>query len=112
MSEYIILILAGLDLCGASTLTPFLPVIAETMGASTLEISFLLSLYAVCQVIFGPIIGSFSDGFGRVFSLQISFLGSALTGVFIAILFYFENQTHYWLYIAIIPMAVLRHAQV
>ena len=109
-SQLSLLFLAGLDISGGSTLRPFLGIIAEQLGASPLEIGFFLSLYGVFQIIFGPIIGNASDKMGRKTLLQLSFLFSAMTPFLILIINTLQLH-HYCLCLAIIPMAVFRHAQ-
>eukprot|EP01083_Nonionella_stella_P154220 496621_1 len=77
--ENLLLCLATLDLSGGSTLRPFIPLIAEHLGASTLEIGFIASFYACIQIAFAPIIGTFSDNIGRKTLLALSFLLSSFT---------------------------------
>ena len=111
MSTIYLLSLAALDLSGGATLRPFLPIIAENMGASSLEIGFLFSFYSIFQIIFGPIIGNLSDNYmGRKKLLQFSFFCSSLTP-FIIMMVNTYKYNYYVLYLSIIPMAVFRHSQ-
>eukprot|EP01084_Bolivina_argentea_P313586 543051_1 len=80
------------------------------MGASTLEIGFISSIYAIVQIISGPIIGTLSDNIGRKQLLQFSFLASSLTPLIIIIINLFQFN-YYLLFISIIPMAIFRHSQ-
>lgn len=45
--------------------SPLLPVYAETMGASGVELGLAFSAFAIVQAIFGPITGRLSDRFPR-----------------------------------------------
>lgn len=105
-----VLSLALLDLCAASVVTPFLPVIAENLGANTLQIGIVSTVYGVVQVIFAPLIGQLSDNNGRKASLQLGFAGSCLTALLILIITSL-NLHFIFLYLAILPMAMFRHSQ-
>ncbi|MEM7771649.1 MAG: MFS transporter [Cyanobacteria bacterium P01_A01_bin.37] len=72
------------DLIGFGIITPLLPFIAETYGASPLEVTLLFSLYSLMQLIFTPFWGSLSDRIGRRPILLLSYLGSALSYIFFA----------------------------
>eukprot|EP01083_Nonionella_stella_P154221 496622_1 len=108
--ENLLLCLATLDLSGGSTLRPFIPLIAEHLGASTLEIGFIASFYACIQIAFAPIIGTFSDNIGRKTLLALSFLLSSFTPLLVLLIHTFGYSYHF-LFISIIPMAIFRHSQ-
>ena len=109
-SQTWLLCLSALDISGGSTLRPFLPIIAEHMGASALEIGFILSTYGFFQIMCGPLLGRLSDTIGRKLILQSSFFFSALTPLLILAI-----RTLHWhygyLFVCIIPMAAFRSAQ-
>jgi DHA1 family tetracycline resistance protein-like MFS transporter len=66
-----------LDLLGFGIVIPILPLYAETMRASGPQISLLLAIYSLMQLIFSPILGRLSDRGGRRPVLLLSIFGSA-----------------------------------
>ena len=111
MSEsFYILCLSMLDMCGSSTILPFLPIIADDLGASTLKIGFIQFIYASLQTLFGPLIGNFSDNFGKKLTLKLGFIASIVTQILLLLSLKFKYK-YYVLYICIIPMAIFRHSQ-
>ncbi len=73
-----------IDFVGFGLILPLLPFWAEHLGANPLEVGLILTLYALAQFIFTPILGSLSDRFGRkpiiVVSLLIEAFAFALSG--------------------------------
>ena len=57
---------------------PLLPFYAEKLGASPFEVGMLLSVYAVCQLFSGPLLGRASDHTGRKPLLIVSQLGTLI----------------------------------
>lgn len=55
---------------------PLLPFYAEKLGASPFEVGWLIGVYAVCQLISGPLLGRMSDHMGRKPLLIVSQLGT------------------------------------
>ena len=55
---------------------PLLPFYAQSMGASDFTVGLLLSSYALCQLVAGPILGKLSDQYGRKPLLILSQLGT------------------------------------
>lgn len=53
------------DILGLTIILPLLPFYAESMGASPFVVGLLISSYAFCQLIAGPLLGQLSDKFGR-----------------------------------------------
>lgn len=64
------------DVLGLSIMTPLLPFYAEHLGASAFVVGGLISTYAFCQLIAGPILGRMSDHMGRKPLLIVSQIGT------------------------------------
>lgn len=73
---------------GFSIIMPVLPYYAESLGANAFQLGLLITVYAVCQFIFAPIWGAYSDRVGRKPVLLAGILGYSFT----FILFGFANQ--------------------
>lgn len=58
---------------------PVLPYYAESMGANAFQLGMLITVYAICQFIFAPIWGAYSDRIGRKPVLLIGIMGFAVT---------------------------------
>src|SRR5688572_16850092 len=63
---------------------PLLPFYAEHMGASATTVGLLVSTFAVCQLIGGPILGRLSDRFGRRPLLLVSQVGTLIGFIILA----------------------------
>src|SRR5258706_13407499 len=55
---------------------PLLPFYAEKLGASPTQVGLLIAVYAVCQLISGPLLGRASDFTGRKPLLLVSQAGT------------------------------------
>lgn len=55
---------------------PLLPFYAEKLGASPQQVGWLVSIYALCQLFSGPLLGSLSDRMGRKPLLIVSQIGT------------------------------------
>lgn len=64
---------------GFSIIMPVLPYYAESMGANAFQLGLLITVYAICQFIFAPIWGAYSDRVGRRPLLLLGILGYAVT---------------------------------
>lgn len=64
---------------GFSIIMPVLPYYAESMGANAFQLGLLITVYAVCQFIFAPIWGAYSDRVGRKPILFTGILGFSFT---------------------------------
>ncbi len=73
---------------GFSIIMPVLPYYAESLGASAFQLGLLMTVYAICQFIFAPVWGAFSDRIGRKPVLLLGIIGYAFT----FILFGFSTQ--------------------
>ncbi|HEU5349765.1 MAG TPA: MFS transporter [Ktedonobacterales bacterium] len=73
------------DITGFGLILPLLPFWAERLGANPFEVGLILTVYAVAQFLFTPVLGVLSDRFGRrpviLISLLIEALGFALTAL-------------------------------
>ena len=63
---------------------PLLPFYAEHMGASATTVGLLVSSFAACQLIGGPVLGRLSDRFGRRPLLLVSQAGTLIGFVILA----------------------------
>lgn len=68
-----------LDLLGFGIVIPILPLYAERMHASDVQIGLLMSIYSLMQLFFAPVWGRLSDRAGRRPVLLISIAGSCLS---------------------------------
>jgi multidrug resistance protein len=68
-----------IDFIGFSVLFPVLPLYADRLGASPLQVGLILTLYALAQLLFLPVWGWISDRVGRRPVLLISLLGTVLS---------------------------------
>ena len=60
------------DVFGMTLVIPLLAIYAETFGATPLQATLLVSVFAVCMLLSGPLIGHASDRYGRKPLLIIS----------------------------------------
>ncbi len=73
-----IFLIVVVDILGFTIVLPLLPFYAERLGASPTVVGTLVAMYAVCQLISGPILGQLSDRFGRRPVLLVSQAGTLL----------------------------------
>ena len=71
-----IFLIVSVDVLGLTIILPLLPFYAEKLGASPATVGLLVSSYAFCQLIAGPILGRMSDQMGRRPLLLVSQLGT------------------------------------
>ncbi len=69
---------------GFSIIMPVLPYYAESLGANGFKLGLLITVYAVCQFIFAPIWGAYSDRIGRRPVLLVGIIGYAVTFILFA----------------------------
>jgi MFS family permease len=70
------------DILGMAIMFPLLPFYTEELGGTPAQVGLLISTYAVCQLIGGPLLGRLSDTVGRKPLLLLSQCGT-LIGLFI-----------------------------
>src|ERR1700687_6199776 len=84
-----------IDFAGFGIVLPLLPFWAERLGTGPVGVGLVLTIYALAQFIFTPVLGALSDRFGRrpiilasllieALSLALSALASSLPLFFIA----------------------------
>jgi multidrug resistance protein len=71
-----IALIVAVDVLALTIIIPLLPIYAEKMGASAFQAGLLISVYGVCQLIAGPILGQWSDRIGRKPVLLVSQIGT------------------------------------
>jgi MFS family permease len=73
-----IFIIVLVDVFGLTLILPLLPFYAERLGATPFQAGLLTSVYAVCQLISGPLLGRLSDKTGRKPLLLVSQVGTLI----------------------------------
>jgi DHA1 family tetracycline resistance protein-like MFS transporter len=73
-----IFLIVLVDVLGLTIILPLLPFYAEHFGASATVVGLLISTYALCQLIAGPILGRWSDHIGRKPLLIVSQFGTLI----------------------------------
>ena len=76
-----IFLIVAVDVLGFTIILPLLPFYSERLGASPTLVGEIVAIFAVFQLISGPILGQLSDRFGRRPVLLISQAGT-LAGFF------------------------------
>ncbi|MCA1826652.1 MAG: MFS transporter [Myxococcales bacterium] len=71
-----IFLIVVVDVLGLTLMLPLLPFYAEHFGASPTVVGLLVSTYALCQLIAGPVLGQLSDRVGRKPVLTVSQIGT------------------------------------
>lgn len=74
-----------IDLIGFGLVLPILPLWAEEIGASPVQIGILTAAYAVAQLLFAPVWGRLSDRHGRRPVILISLAGSAVASLIVGL---------------------------
>ena len=71
-----IFLIVMVDVLGLTIILPLLPFYAEHFGASPTVVGLLVSTYAACQLVAGPLLGQMSDRMGRRPLLLVSQMGT------------------------------------
>ena len=77
-----IFLVVVVDVLAMTIILPLLPFYAEHLGASPTVVGLLVSAFAICQLVGGPLLGRLSDRTGRKPLLLVSQVGT-LTGFII-----------------------------
>ncbi len=72
------------DVFGMTLVIPLLAIYAESFGATPLQATMLISVFAVCMLLSGPLIGHASDRHGRKPLLLISQIGTFIGFIVLA----------------------------
>jgi MFS family permease len=73
-----------IDFVGYTVLIPVLPLYAERLGASDLQVALILAVYALAQLLFLPAWGWVSDRIGRRPVILVSLFGTVCSFVVLA----------------------------
>ena len=73
-----IFLIVSVDVLGLTIILPLLPFYAEKFGASPAVVGLLVSTYALCQLVAGPMLGRWSDHTGRRPLLLVSQIGTLI----------------------------------
>ncbi len=73
------------NLIGFGIVIPLLPYYARSLGASPFVIGLLFASYSACQLLAAPVLGAWSDRWGRRPVLLLSLLGTTLSFVILAL---------------------------
>ncbi len=73
-----IFLIVSVDVLGLTIILPLLPFYAEKFGATPTVVGLLVSTYAFCQLIAGPMLGRMSDHSGRRPLLLVSQVGTLI----------------------------------
>ncbi len=74
-----------IDFVGFSVLIPVLPLYVARLGATSVEVGLILSLYAIAQLLFLPAWGWLSDRIGRRPVLLVSLAGTVVSFLLLAV---------------------------
>ena len=78
-------IVVAVDATGMGIILPLLPFYSQRLGATPFLVGALVSAYAVCQLVAGPIVGILSDRYGRRKVLLVSQIGTLAGFVLLAL---------------------------
>ena len=81
----VIFLTTFVNLIGFGIIIPLLPFYAGTFGASPLVIGLLFAVFSVCQLVAAPILGDWSDRYGRRPILIFSLLGTVVSFALLAL---------------------------
>src|SRR5215468_1592185 len=78
-------VVVAVDATGLGIILPLLPFYSQRLGATPFVLGMLISAYAVCQLIAGPVVGMLSDRYGRRKVLLVSQIGTFAGFVLLAL---------------------------
>ena len=79
-----IFLVVTVDVMGYAVMIPLLPFYVERTGASAFIVGLLISVFAFCQLLAGPVLGQLSDRYGRKPILLVSQAGTLLGFIILA----------------------------
>ena len=79
-----IFLIVAVDILGLTIVLPLLPFYAEHFGATPFVVGTLVTLYAACQLVAGPLLGRISDRTGRRPLLLVSQVGTFIGFIVLA----------------------------
>jgi MFS family permease len=77
-------IVVAVDATGLGIILPLLPFYSQRLGATPFIVGSLISVYALCQLVAGPLVGTLSDRYGRKSILIVSQIGTLAGFVLLA----------------------------
>ncbi len=80
-----IFLIVFVDVLAFTLVLPYLPFFAEHFGASPAQVGFIITVFAFCQFLSGPILGQMSDQMGRKPVLILSQMGTCLGFIILAL---------------------------
>ena len=72
------------DIFGLTLIIPLLSIYAEHFGATALQATLLVSVFALCQLVSAPLLGQLSDRIGRKPMLLVSQVGTFIGFIILA----------------------------
>jgi MFS family permease len=79
-----IFLIVLVDVFGLTLVIPLLAIYAESLHATPLQATLLVSVFAVCQLVSGPLLGQLSDRIGRKPVLLLSQIGTLIGFIILA----------------------------
>ncbi len=83
-SLFAIFLIVVVDVLGLAIVLPLLPFYAERYGATPQVVGYLVTTYALCQLLAGPVLGRLSDSTGRRPMLIVSQIGTCIGFIILA----------------------------
>ena len=80
-----VLLIVFVDILGFTIMIPLLPFYAESLGATPFVVGMISSIYGLCSLIAGPILGDLSDRYGRRIVLLSSQIGTCIGFIILAL---------------------------
>ena len=82
---FVLFLTIFVNLVGFGIIIPLLPFYAETFGASPVVIGFLFASFSIAQLVSAPLLGEWSDRWGRRPVLILSLIGTAVSFAMLAV---------------------------
>lgn len=82
---FTVLLIVFVDVLGFTIMIPLLPFYAESLGATPFVVGLLSSIYGLCSLVAGPILGDLSDRYGRRIVLLLSQIGTCTGFIILAL---------------------------